>query len=238
MHRCPTKRISYKVFDKTFVKKVGKIVKVKISIGLPGMFVQITTIVCTVCPHNAQKCVSHSLQHFLDNFFYLVWRSLEKETKIGIQKQIIEQDSMQGFFFVGGGGVLSEEHKYNGEDGHDLRSDFSVQSDALELLSESEGGSLDHDSDYSVLSDLLESDDSSANLDLGENDSDTSFANISVDGRFLEHLYDGAKLTVFESYSLLLQYSLRHGLTKRAFSDLLQLLVHTFPWGLWHHFIR
>ena len=27
-------------------------------------------------PHNAQKYVSHSLQLFLYNFFYLVWRSL------------------------------------------------------------------------------------------------------------------------------------------------------------------
>ena len=42
------------------------------------MFVQITTIVCTVCPHNTQKCLSHTLQH---NFFYLVWRSLEKKKK-------------------------------------------------------------------------------------------------------------------------------------------------------------
>ena len=52
-------------------KKIGKIVEVKIGTGSPGMLVQITTIVtilCTVCPHNAQKYVSHSLQHFLDIF--------------------------------------------------------------------------------------------------------------------------------------------------------------------------
>ena len=40
----------------------------KICTGSPGMLVQITTTVTILCPHNAQKCVSHNLQHFLDNF--------------------------------------------------------------------------------------------------------------------------------------------------------------------------
>ena len=55
--------------------------------------------------------------------------------------------------------------------------------------------------------------------------------NLSPDDRFLKPLYDGAKLSVFESYSLLLQYSLRHSLTKLAFSDLLQLVGQHLPTG-------
>ena len=61
--RCPTKTNKLQIVRQNICKKVGKIVEVKIGTGSPGMFVQITTIVCTVCP---QKCASHSLQHFLD----------------------------------------------------------------------------------------------------------------------------------------------------------------------------
>ena len=67
------------IVQQNICKIVGKIVEVKIGTGSPGMFVQIATIVtllCTVCPHKEQKCVSHSLHNFLNNFFYLVWQSL------------------------------------------------------------------------------------------------------------------------------------------------------------------
>lgn len=42
-------------------------------------------------------------------------------------------------------------------------------------------------------------------------------------------LYDGADLTVWETYLLLMQHSLRHNLTKRAFSDLLKVVGTLLP---------
>ena len=49
------------------------------------------------------------------------------------------------------------------------------------------------------------------------------------DDSFNRPLYENAKLTVFESYLSLLQYSLRHGLTKQASSDLLNLVGKHLP---------
>ena len=42
-------------------------------------------------------------------------------------------------------------------------------------------------------------------------------------------IYDKADLTVIDSYVLLLQYSLRHSLTKKAFSELIQLISVHLP---------
>lgn len=51
----------------------------------------------------------------------------------------------------------------------------------------------------------------------------------NIDSTFHQPLYDGAKLTVFDSYLSLMQYSLRHGLTKQAFIDLLGLVGRHIP---------
>ena len=42
-------------------------------------------------------------------------------------------------------------------------------------------------------------------------------------------LYDGAQMTVWDTYLLLMQHSLRHNLTKRAFSDLLKVVGTLLP---------
>ena len=44
-----------------------------------------------------------------------------------------------------------------------------------------------------------------------------------------QYLYNSSKLTVFESYLLIMKYSLRHGLTKRAIGDLLDLVGMHLP---------
>ena len=42
-------------------------------------------------------------------------------------------------------------------------------------------------------------------------------------------LYNGSKLTTFDSYLLIMKYGLRHGLTKQALSDLLNLIEIHLP---------
>ena len=90
------------------------------------------------------------------------------------------------------------------------------------------GGDLDGNSEYSLRSDVF-NDDSDPSDDDGQTNAGCTFYDISVDESFLQPLYDGAKLTVFESYTLILQYSLRHGLTKKAFGELLILIGKHIP---------
>ena len=63
------------------------------------------------------------------------------------------------------------------------------------------------------------------------NEPNSPLANLNISESFLEPLYDGTELTTFESYFLLLQYSLHHGLSKQAFSDLLTLVGMHLPTG-------
>ena len=44
-----------------------------------------------------------------------------------------------------------------------------------------------------------------------------------------QYLYESSKLTVFQSYLLIMKYALRHGLTKQALSDLLNLVGMHLP---------
>lgn len=86
-------------------------------------------------------------------------------------------------------------------------------------------------SEYSVRSGVFDTDNLSSTSQDAEANDDTSpgFNGANVDERFMEPLYRGAGLSVFESYSLLLKYSLQHTLTKQAFSDLLQLVGAHLP---------
>ena len=52
---------------------------------------------------------------------------------------------------------------------------------------------------------------------------------MSVDPSFLQPLFEGSEVSVLESYLMLLQYSLRHSLTKKAFSELLDLVIAHLP---------
>ena len=51
------------------------------------------------------------------------------------------------------------------------------------------------------------------------------------DGADEKALYSGAKLTVFQSYLLIFQYTVRHSLSTKAFTELLQLLSVHAPRG-------
>ena len=53
---------------------------------------------------------------------------------------------------------------------------------------------------------------------------DETISNESSNDEMYQPVYPGAELTVLESYLLLFQYSLRHSLTKKAFSELLEVV--------------
>ena len=84
------------------------------------------------------------------------------------------------------------------------------------------------ESDHDSLQDLSESFcslDESVDLDI-----ETSEPEISAGGSpFSTPLYEGADITIFESYLLALQYATRHSLTKKAFEELLQLISIYIP---------
>ena len=52
---------------------------------------------------------------------------------------------------------------------------------------------------------------------------------MSVNPSFLQPLFEGSEVSVLESYLMLLQYSLRHSLTKKPFSELLDLVIAHLP---------
>ena len=55
------------------------------------------------------------------------------------------------------------------------------------------------------------------------------FPTLNIENSFHQPLYEGAGLTIFESYLSLMQFSLRHGLTKHASSNLLTLVGEHLP---------
>ena len=78
--------------------------------------------------------------------------------------------------------------------------------------------SIDHCDDQST---------SSLCSELDVNDSDNSDDVDDSTDPFSSVLYDGADLSIFESYFLLFQFAVRHSLTGKAFSELLELIgVH------------
>ena len=106
---------------------------------------------------------------------------------------------------------------------------FSIGMDENSFSSASECMSVDSE----ILDTSLDSAGSvdSLNSDCIDNSGDsTTDDEVQVeDDSFSRPLYEGAKLSVFESYLSLLQYSLRHGLTKQASSDLLNLVGKHLP---------
>ena len=91
---------------------------------------------------------------------------------------------------------------------------------------------------------LSSSDDVDVSLDCSTSstdcDPDTSSTNASSSDRsatpddgsmdpLSQPLYNGATITLLDSYMLLMQHSLRHSLTKQAFSDLLRLVGMLLP---------
>ena len=49
---------------------------------------------------------------------------------------------------------------------------------------------------------------------------------MNIDEALYQPLYEGAKLSILDSYFQLMQFSLRHSLTKQAFSDLLNVICY------------
>ena len=109
--------------------------------------------------------------------------------------------------------------------------------------------------DSSFNSSVISSINSSISIDLSESDhdqsldssTDTSSSELESDGAnestdcpttpvcddavdpLHQPLYDGADLTLWETYMLLMQHSVRHSLTRRAFGDLLKLVGMLLP---------
>ena len=52
---------------------------------------------------------------------------------------------------------------------------------------------------------------------------------VEHDGSELTPLYDGARISVIDSYILMLQYALKHSLTKKAFEELIKLISVHLP---------
>lgn len=90
-------------------------------------------------------------------------------------------------------------------------------------------------SDYSTISLLDSSDQTSDDNELGagpekSNDECTTPPSTSECADPLcQPLYDGAEVTIYDSYLLLMQHSLRHCLTKQAFGDLLKVVGMLLP---------
>ena len=93
---------------------------------------------------------------------------------------------------------------------------LSLEKAEMSYFGQSSNPDEDGGSDCSVRSDIFHLGSSDGE---GANETSSPFVNLTVDEKLLKPLYDGAGLTVFGSYSLLLQYSLKHGLTKRSFAD-------------------
>ena len=99
-----------------------------------------------------------------------------------------------------------------------LSNDFlstDTHSDESSVLSESE---LDTDSEteYEEMA-------SSSDSELQE------LADVENGGSELTPLYDGARINVIDSYILMLQYALKHSLTKKAFEKLIKLISVNLP---------
>ena len=104
-------------------------------------------------------------------------------------------------------------------------SSHDAESDYLNLKSDSDIWSYCSESDYS-------DDTCSSDSEMQDNSTSTPTKSPNFPGlpsEFLHPLYDGADLNVIDSYLLLLQYSLRHSLTKKAFSELIQLVSVHLP---------
>lgn len=92
--------------------------------------------------------------------------------------------------------------------------------------------SLSTNSESSESSSKLNSDTSSDSSEAEHTTTDQEVINSIIPGLSSEYftpLYDSADITVIDSYLMLFQYSLRHSLTKKAFSELIQLVSVHLP---------
>ena len=116
----------------------------------------------------------------------------------------------------------------------------SYSSDGSELRTSDVSQNSSSDSDVSLysssdseLQESSSSDDSDVSLDSSSGEGTTSSQQPTSASPTTEPLnqplYDGAHMTLWDTYLLLMQHSLRHNLTKRAFSDLLKVVGILLP---------
>lgn len=111
----------------------------------------------------------------------------------------------------------------------DSTTDFTLEESTEDSEPSPSEGESDSDVDLEELYDSFAYDDSSQ-ASSRDNDETSSYTRY---GHGLDEttLYSGAQLTVFQSYLLIFQYSVRHSLSRKAFAELLQLISVHAPQG-------
>ena len=122
-----------------------------------------------------------------------------------------------------------------------MDSSSALDSSSSSTLDSSSSSTLDSSvsscsSDYELLSSSEDSNVSGMAYPSSSTDSDTDASNehpTTPDSEstdpLSQPLYDGAEITLLDSYMLVMQHSLRHSLTKQAFSDLLKVIGMLLP---------
>ncbi len=100
---------------------------------------------------------------------------------------------------------------------------------SLWLTSGSEGSEFEMSEESSDEVSPVLDDSSSSSLSDDSSGSENGYLDDDVDPSLKQPLYDGANLSFYESYLMIMQYSLRHALTKQAVSDLLNLVGLHLP---------
>lgn len=139
--------------------------------------------------------------------------------------------------------LASQDDEINTVDGTDLDSDSTESESELDdpVLSSSEHemdtSDNEVDSGEYASSDTSSYTSSEDDTSTESDQSDSEVGDQKASGfpgcpsHFLKPLYDSANITIIDSYLMLLQYSIRHSLTKKAFTELLQLLSVHLPSG-------
>ena len=118
--------------------------------------------------------------------------------------------------------VMDDSYSSTASSNSDLSSLITEDSDSSSITFELSGSDRDCDSSVSGASVL------GTNADDSSGCPTTPAVDDAVDP-LEQPLYDGADITLWDTYVLLMQHSLRHSLTKQAFSDLLKVVGLLLP---------
>lgn len=113
----------------------------------------------------------------------------------------------------------------------DLETDLPSTDESMETRSETDSGgyATDSSSECDLNSDSFEYDSNSDRENTNCGSTPIQPGAFNLPPQYFDSIYEGADLTVIDSYILLFQYSLRHSLTKKAFSELIQLVSVHLP---------
>jgi len=109
--------------------------------------------------------------------------------------------------------------------------DTDSASDSQEVSTITSRSSIDEDSLDSFMTEDTQDRSISDSASEAEEDISIGTCSVSVSKKLLTPLFDSSNLTTFDSRLMLLQYSLKHSLTKVAFEDLLKLVNSHLPKG-------